>query len=98
MGLHPLEVMCFLFRHASPELYWLVKQLRSHFYWHFGSFICIAAVSLLALFPPFALGWLVDNILPGRELTALYGLIALLFLSFLGRNLLTNLGAYLTMH
>src|SRR6202007_2614711 len=87
----------FLSRFVPSELYWLTKQVRPHFYWHFASFICIAAVSLLALFPPLALGWLIDKILPRRELASLLGLVALLFLSFQCRNLLTSLGAYLTM-
>lgn len=84
-------------RCLPPELGWLSKQLRPHLRLHLASFICIATVSLLALFPPLALGWLIDKILPGRQLVSLLGLVALLFLSFQGRSLLTSLGGFLTL-
>jgi len=87
----------FLSRYLTSELCWLSQQVRPLLHWHLASFVCIAAASLLALFPPFALGWLIDKVLPQRAPTPLLGLTALLFLSFLGRTFLTSLAAYLTM-
>src|SRR5258708_6609772 len=82
---------------APAELQWLGKQIRPLLHWHVTSFLCIAGASLLALVPPLALGWLVDKILPERQLFPLLGLVALLFLSYQGRTLLASVGSYLTM-
>jgi ATP-binding cassette subfamily B protein len=79
------------------ELCWLSKQARPLFHLHLASFACIAGAGLLALFPPFALGYLIDKVLPARAMAPLLGLSALLFLSFLGRTLFTSLAGYLTM-
>ncbi len=81
----------------TRELAWLSRQVRPLLHWHLASFACIAAASLLALFPPFALGWLIDTILPQRATAKLMGLTALLFVSFLGRTIFTGLAGYLTM-
>ncbi|MCU1305259.1 MAG: Methionine transporter ATP-binding protein [Candidatus Sulfotelmatobacter sp.] len=91
----PIYGSC-LSRRLPPELGWLWREIRPHLRWHLASFICIACASLLALLPPLALGWLIDKILPQREPASLLALVALLFLSFQGRNLLSSLGAYLT--
>jgi ATP-binding cassette subfamily B protein len=95
----PSSPICgaFLSRWVPTEVCWLSKQVRPLFLLHLASFACIAAASLLALFPPFALGWLIDRVLPARATAPLIGLAALLFLSFLGRTLFTNLAGYLTM-
>jgi ABC-type multidrug transport system fused ATPase/permease subunit len=85
------------FPRLPPELCWLAKQIRPLLYWHLGSFLCIVVASLLALLPPLALGWLIDKILPGRQITQLLGLVVLLLLSYQGRATLTSLGSYLTM-
>ena len=79
------------------ELAWLSERVRPLLHWHLASFACIAAASLIALFPPFALGWLIDKILPQRAATQLFGLTTLLFFSFLGRTFLTSVAGYLTM-
>lgn len=85
------------FKFAPAELRWLGKQIRPLFHWHVASFLCIAGASLLALVPPLAIGWLVDKILPERQIYPLLGLAALLFLSYQGRSLLASVGSYLTM-
>jgi ABC-type bacteriocin/lantibiotic exporter with double-glycine peptidase domain len=82
---------------VPSELRWLSGQVRLLPRWHLASFACIASASLLALFPPLALGWLIDKILPRRQITALVSVAVLLFLSYLGRTLLTSLGGYLTL-
>ena len=79
------------------ELHWLSKQLRPLLCWHLVSFVCIATSSIISLVPPLALGWLIDKVLPGREGTPLLGIVALLFVSYQGRTLLTSLGGFLTL-
>ena len=50
------------------ELRWLFKQIRPFFRWHLASFLCITAGSLLALLTPLVLKWLIDQIIPRREM------------------------------
>ncbi|MGA7293946.1 MAG: ABC transporter ATP-binding protein [Terriglobales bacterium] len=77
------------------ELRWLFKQIRPFFRWHLASFLCITTGSLLALLTPLVLKWLIDQILPRREIGLLLLAVALIFLSSLAKTGLTSLGSYL---
>lgn len=82
----------------SNELRWLAKQIRPFMSWHFASFLCVTAGSLLALLTPLVLKWLIDQVLPRREVGLLLAAGLLIFLSYQGRAALTSVGNYLTLN
>ncbi len=59
------------------------------------SFLCITAGSLLAMFSPLLLKWLIDGIIPQRGMGLLLVAVALIFLGHQGRVALTSLGSYI---
>jgi ABC-type multidrug transport system fused ATPase/permease subunit len=77
------------------EIRWLWKQIQPLLHWHLASFLCITAGSLLALLTPLVLKWLIDQILPRREMELLLCAVALIFFGYQGRMALTSLGNYL---
>jgi ABC-type bacteriocin/lantibiotic exporter with double-glycine peptidase domain len=77
------------------ELRWLSNQIRPLLHWHVASFLCITAGSLLALLTPLVLKWLIDRIIPQRNLGLLLLAIALIFLGYQGRMALTSAGNFL---
>jgi ABC-type bacteriocin/lantibiotic exporter with double-glycine peptidase domain len=77
------------------ELRWLFKQIRPFFRWHLASFLCITAGSVLALLTPLVLKWLIDQIIPRRQIGLLLLAVVLIFLGSLGKTALTSLGSYL---
>ena len=79
------------------ELHWLAKQIRPFVPWHVASFLCMSVGGLLALVTPLVLKWLIDEVLPKREVGLLFLAAVLIFLSYQGRTALTSLGNYLTL-
>jgi ABC-type multidrug transport system fused ATPase/permease subunit len=77
------------------ELCWLFNQIRPFFRWHLASFLCITAGSVLALLTPLMLKWLIDQIIPRRQMGLLLLAVGLIFLGSLGKTALTSLGNYL---
>jgi subfamily B ATP-binding cassette protein MsbA len=77
------------------ELRWLSKQIRPLLHWHVASFLCITAGSLLALLTPLVLKWLIDQIVPQKQIGLLFVGVGLIFLGFQGRIALTSLGNFL---
>lgn len=77
------------------EIRWLAKQIRPLLHWHFGSFLCITAGSLLALLTPLILKWLIDAIIPQRRLGLLVFAVVLIFLAHQGRAALNSFGSFL---
>ena len=77
------------------ELYWLVRRLRPFLAWYMASFVCLAAGSLLSLLAPLALRWLIDSVLPHRNVSLLYLAVLLIFLGYQGRTSLLSLGTLL---
>jgi len=80
------------------ELRWLAKQIRPFVPWHIASFVCMTAASLLALLTPLVLKWLIDQILPRREIGLLVCAAVLIFISYQGRTALASVGSYLTLN
>lgn len=78
------------------EMRWLYAQVRPFLRWNIASFFCISAGSLLALFAPLVLKWLIDVVLPSRRIGLLISAVGLIFLCHQGRAVLTSLGSYLT--
>lgn len=66
--------------------------------WHIASFLCMTVASLLALLTPLVLKWLIDQILPHREIGLLVAAAILIFLSYQGRTALMSVGNYLTLN
>jgi ABC-type bacteriocin/lantibiotic exporter with double-glycine peptidase domain len=58
----------------------------------------MTVASLLALLTPLVLKWLIDQILPYREIGLLFCAAILIFLSYQGRTALMSLGNYLTLN
>jgi len=58
----------------------------------------MTAASLLALLTPLVLKWLIDQILPHREIGLLFAVAVLVFLSYQGRTALMSVGSYLTVN
>jgi ABC-type multidrug transport system fused ATPase/permease subunit len=79
------------------EIRWLSRQIRPFLRWHVASFFCISIGSFLALLAPLVLKWLIDMILPSRQIGLLIGAVGLIFLCHQGRAVLTSVGGYLTM-
>ena len=79
------------------EIRWLSQQVRPFIRWHIVSFFCIALGSSLALLAPLVLKWLIDEVLPGRQIGLLVAAVGLIFLCHQGRAVLTSVGGYLTM-
>ena len=80
---------------VPSEIRWLWKHVRSLLYWHLASFLCITGGSLLALLTPLVLKWLIDQVLPRRQMDLLVGASALIFLGYQGRMALSSVGNYL---
>jgi len=79
------------------EFLWLSEQVRPLSHWLFGSLLCITAGSLCGLVTPLVLKWLIDQVLPRRDVGRLVGTVVVLFLAYEGRTLLTSLGGYLNL-
>ena len=97
-----MELLSFLSHERSrwssrlpSELRWLSKQIRPLLHWHVASFLCITAGSLLALLTPLVLKWLIDQIIPQKNVGLLLLAVGLIFLGYQGRMALTSLGNYL---
>jgi ABC-type bacteriocin/lantibiotic exporter with double-glycine peptidase domain len=81
----------------GPELCWLAEQIRPALPWHLASFLAISGGSLLALLTPLILKWLIDRVIPEKNLGLLGLAVVLIFLCHQGRIALANLGSYLTL-
>jgi ABC-type bacteriocin/lantibiotic exporter with double-glycine peptidase domain len=79
------------------EFLWLSEQVRPLSHWLLGSLLCITAGGLCSLVTPLVLKWLIDQVLPRRDAGRLVETVAVLFLAYEGRTLLTSLGAYLNL-
>jgi ABC-type multidrug transport system fused ATPase/permease subunit len=81
----------------APEMRWLYVQARPFLHWNGLSFLCFTAASLLALFQPLLMKWLIDEVLPRRDAMLLVVATVLLFVSYEGRALATSLAGFLTL-
>jgi ABC-type bacteriocin/lantibiotic exporter with double-glycine peptidase domain len=79
------------------ELIWLYVRIRPLFAWHLASFFCLTAGSVLALVNPLVLMWVIDRVLPNRNIALLLCAVAAIFLSSELRPILSSFGMYLTL-
>jgi ABC-type bacteriocin/lantibiotic exporter with double-glycine peptidase domain len=77
------------------ELRWLWQRIRPFLHLHVSSFCCITTGSLLGLLTPLVLKWLIDRIIPDRQIGLLLLAMALIFLGSQGKTAVTSLGSYL---
>lgn len=77
------------------ELRWLSRRIRPLLDLHLSSFLCIIAGSLFGLLTPLVLKWLIDRIIPDRQIGLLLLAMVLIFLGSQGKTALTSLGSYL---
>lgn len=82
-------------RWIPDEMRWLSRRIRPLLHWHAASFLCITAGSLLSLLTPLVLKWLIDRVIPQRNANLLFLAVALIFLSYQGRTVLTSFGNFL---
>jgi ABC-type bacteriocin/lantibiotic exporter with double-glycine peptidase domain len=80
---------------VPDELSWLSHQIRPLLHWHVASFLAITAGSLLALLTPLVLKWLIDRVIPQRNLPLVVAAVGLILLGSLGKAALTSLGNFL---
>ena len=80
---------------VPSELRWLREQIRPLVRWHLASFACFATASGLSLVTPLVLKWLLDQVLPRREMGLILLAVGLIFLGYQGRTAVTSLGNYL---
>ncbi len=80
---------------VRSELCWLLRRIRPFLHLHLSSFLCITTGSLLGLLTPLVLKWLIDRIIPGRQMGLLLLAMALIFLGSQGKTAVTSLGSYL---
>ncbi len=76
---------------------WLYVRIRPLFGWHLASFFCLTAASVLALVNPLVLMWVIDRVLPNRNIALLICAVAAIFLSSELRPILSSFGMYLTL-
>jgi len=77
------------------ELRWLSKQIQPLLHLHLASFLCLTTGSLLALLTPLVLKWLIDQIIPQKQMVLLLLAVGFVFLGYQARMALTSLGGYL---
>lgn len=77
------------------ELDWLSRKVRPLLHWHLISFVCVTAGSLLALLTPLVLRWVIDSVLPQKNVAMLLSATCLIFLGYQGKTMLTSFGGYL---
>jgi ABC-type bacteriocin/lantibiotic exporter with double-glycine peptidase domain len=77
------------------ETQWLLKALRPFIRVHIGSLICVLIASLLSLCDPLIIKWLIDVVLPSRQVRLLAAAAAGLLASYIGRIGFQSLGSML---
>jgi ABC-type bacteriocin/lantibiotic exporter with double-glycine peptidase domain len=82
---------------TSRQLAWVLKLTRPFFHWHLASFACLTSAGLLSLLTPLVMRWLIDQVLPHRDVRLLLAAVGLIFFSYQGRAVLAGFGSYLSL-
>jgi ABC-type multidrug transport system fused ATPase/permease subunit len=77
------------------EIAWLSAQIRPFVHMHIASFLCMIIGSFLSLLTPLVLKWLIDYVIPQRQIGLLLLAVGLIFLSYQGKTILASAGSYL---
>jgi ABC-type multidrug transport system fused ATPase/permease subunit len=78
------------------ELRWLFGQIRPELRLHTLSFLCLTVGSVFGIITPLSIRWLIDSVLPKRNLALLGLAIGSIFVSYGGRSVSVALGNYWT--
>jgi ABC-type multidrug transport system fused ATPase/permease subunit len=78
------------------EFKWLIRQTRPLVWLYLGSLGCIIFGSLMALLDPLVMKWLLDDVLPRRDMRMLWVAAGLFFLIYICRLLSSTLGGLLS--
>jgi ABC-type multidrug transport system fused ATPase/permease subunit len=78
------------------EVSWLLRQGRPYVWSHIGSLCCIFVSSLITLIDPMVMKWLIDGILPSKDLKLLPVAAAAFFFSYVGRLAFSYLSGLIT--
>jgi ABC-type bacteriocin/lantibiotic exporter with double-glycine peptidase domain len=83
--------------HLPDEIGWVWKWMRPLFHLHFISFVCMTIGSFLTILTPLVLRWVIDELIPKRQLPLLYCAAAFIFGILMVRTLLLSAGNCLTL-
>jgi len=81
---------------VGDDLSWLGKQLRPFLHIYGFAALCTLGTSLLVFVEPLLMKWLIDKILPQRNLSELFEMLALFLLAYLLRLSLNAIGGRAT--
>jgi ABC-type multidrug transport system fused ATPase/permease subunit len=80
----------------SNELRWLIKQATPFFILHLLSLGCVVVASLMMLADPLIMKWIIDDILPSRNMTLLPVAAGGFLLTFIGQYLFNGLSGQIS--
>ncbi len=80
----------------SNELRWLIKQATPFFILHLLSLGCVVVASLMMIADPLIMKWIIDDILPSRNLKLLPVAAGGFLLTFIGQYLFNGLSGQIT--
>lgn len=82
-------------RSVAPDLEWLLRQLKRYFPVYAGSVACLTTAALLSLADPLVMKWLIDKVLPQRNLKRLVIAACIFVLIYFLRLLFSSLSGLL---
>jgi subfamily B ATP-binding cassette protein MsbA len=97
LALHVWSPVSSAISRLPDELRWLWKWMRPFVHLHLASFLCMTAGSFLALLLPLVLRWIIDQLIPQRQLTLLYWAAFFIFVGLMLRTAFIGWGNYLTL-
>src|SRR5947207_2645129 len=82
--------------YKSPEFEWMIRQAKPLVRLHALSLFCITTASVLALLDPLIMKWLIDVVLPKRDLRLLSIGTSAFAIVYLGRLILGYCGSFVS--
>jgi ABC-type bacteriocin/lantibiotic exporter with double-glycine peptidase domain len=79
----------------GPDLEWLLRQLRRYLTVYVASVACLTSAALLSLVDPLVMRWLIDTVLPQKDVHRLIVAACIFVLIYVSRLLLSNLSGLL---
>jgi ABC-type multidrug transport system fused ATPase/permease subunit len=79
----------------AEEMKWLFAQLRQFLLLHVLSVVCVTIASILSVLDPLVMQWLIDVVFPSRQMRLIFEAAGAVFLVYVLRVLVSNIGAML---
>lgn len=76
----------------APESRWIFRQSRPHLVWQLAGIAAVTAGSLLTLVDPLLIRWLIDDVLPRRDVPLIFAAAFGCLAATAGRSALGSLG------